>query len=91
MKRMDGSYTQKYLQSVDTIWHPMQKAGSEFRRMAGSIGNIGMVVVVGKWTELSQSQVWFVPESKSPFPMFFLYLVHYGSDTLSSYYRCGSL
>ena len=49
----------------------MQKAGSEFRRMAGSIGNIGMVVVVGKWTELSQSQVWFVTESKSPFPMFF--------------------
>ena len=23
--------------------------------------------------------------------MFFLYVVHYGSDTLSSYYRCGSL
>ena len=22
---------------------------------------------------------------------FFLYVVHYGSDTLSSYYRCGSL
>ena len=68
---MNGSYTAKYLQSVDTILLPMQKAGSEFRRMAGSIGNIGMVVVVGKWTELSQSQVWFVPESKSPFPMFF--------------------
>ena len=68
---MNGSYTAKYLQSEDTILLPMQKAGSEFRRMAGSIGNIGMVVVVGKWTELSQSQVLFVPESKSPFPMFF--------------------
>ena len=71
---MNGSYTTKYLQNVDTILLPMQKAGSEFRRLAGNIG-----MVVGKWTELSQSQVWIFTESKSPFPMF--YMVH-GSNTL---------
>ena len=70
-----NAYTTKYLQSVDTIFIPTQKAGSEFRRLAGSIG-----MVVGKWTELSQSQVWFVTESKSPFPIF--YMVHVSNTLL---------
>ena len=70
-----NAYTTKYLQSVDTIFIPTQKAGSEFRRQAGSIG-----MVVGKWTELSQSQVWFVTESKSPFPIF--YMVHVSNTLL---------
>ena len=70
-----NAYTTKYLQSVDTIFIPMQKAGSEFRRLAGSIG-----MVVGKWKELSQSQIWFVTESKSPFPIF--YMVHVSNTLL---------
>ena len=72
---MNGSYKTKYLQSVDTILLPMLKAWSEFRKLAGSIG-----MVVGKWKELSQSQIWFVTESKSPFPIF--YMVHVSNTLL---------
>ena len=53
---------------------------SLFQRKKQGQNSADWLAVMGWWTELSQSQVWFVTESKSPFPIF--YMVHVSNTLL---------